>query len=105
MSFGKPGHADSETAAIRMPARFVESANELYQIDRVLEPIARLVVPASRRRIAAECKNISDASFRISNQNRLDLVFLMAAARQVWDRIQFCRGLNALDKIMGQISR
>jgi len=53
MSFGKTGDADSETAAIRMPAQFVESANELHQIDRVLEGIARLIVAASPRRIAA----------------------------------------------------
>src|ERR1700730_9154905 len=105
MSFRKAGHADPETAAIRMRARFVEPANELHQIDRVLEGIARLIVAASPRRIAAECKISSDACFRISNQNRFDLVFLVADARQVWDRIQFCRGLNALDKIMRQISR
>src|ERR1700680_3794603 len=105
MSFGKASHANPETAALGMPARFVEFANELHQIDRVLKGIARLIVAASPRRIAAECKNISDAGCRISNQNRFDLVFLVADARQVWDRIQFCRGLNALDKIMGQISR
>src|SRR6266446_7465089 len=105
MPFGKTGHSDPETAAIRMPARFVESPNELHQIDRVLEGIARLIVAASPRRVAAEGKNISDAGFRISNQNRFDLAFLVADARQVRDRIQFCRGLNALDKIMGQISR
>src|ERR1700704_931373 len=104
MSFGKTRYTDPEAAAIRMHARFVESANELHQIDRVLEGIARLIVAASPRRIAAECKNISNAGFRISNQNRFDFVFLVADARQVWDRIQFCRGLNALDKIMGQIS-
>src|SRR6266403_6038829 len=102
MSFGKTGHADSETAAIRMRARFVEPADELNQIDRMLEGIARLIVAASPRRIAAECKNISDAGFRISNQHRFYLVFLVADTRQMWDRIQFCRGLNALDKIMGQ---
>src|SRR5260370_39553441 len=100
MSLGKTGHADPETAVIRMPARFVESANELHQIDRVLEGIARLIVAASPRRIAAKCKNISDAGFCISNQNRFDFVFLVAHARQVWYRLQFCRGLNPLDKLM-----
>src|SRR6266446_9576122 len=105
MSFGKTGYANPETAAIRMRARFVESANELHQIDRVLEGVARLIVAASPRRIAAECKNISDAGFRISNQNRFYLVFLVADAGQMRDGIQFCRSLNALNKIVGQISR
>jgi hypothetical protein len=105
MSFGKTRHTDPEAAAIRMRARFVESANELHQIDRVLKGIPRLIVAASPRRIAAERKNISDAGFRISNQNGFYLVFLVADARQVRDRIQFCRSLNALNQIMGQISR
>src|SRR5438046_9731733 len=100
MSLDKTGHADPETAAIRMRARFVESANELHQIDCVLEGIARLIVAASPRRIAPERKNISDAGFRISNQNGFDLVFLVADSGQMRDRIQLCRSLNALDQIM-----
>src|SRR5436853_637606 len=53
-------NADAETAAIRMRARFVESANELNQIDRMLERIARFIVGDVARPIAPEREDISN---------------------------------------------
>src|SRR5947208_15727350 len=105
MSFRKTGYADPKTAPIRMRARFVESANELHQIDRVLKRVARLVVLNSTRPIAPERENVSNRRLSVSKENCFDFFFVVADAGQVRDRIQFCCVLNALDKIMGQISR
>src|SRR3989442_9701236 len=101
MSFRETGHADPETAAIRMRAGFVESTNELNQIDRMLKRIARFIVGNVARPIAPERENISNRRPRVSKQNRVDLLFVVADASQVWDRIQFCRMLNPLDQVMG----
>src|SRR2546423_14819132 len=100
MSFGETGHTDPETAAVRMGAGFVESANELYQIDRMLERVARLIVGNVARPIASERKNISNRRLRVSMQNRFDLFFIVADARQMRDRVQFCCMLNALHQIV-----
>src|ERR1700682_6672673 len=97
MSFGKTGHAYPKAAAIRMRARFVESPNELHQIARVLERIAGFVIAASARRVATQRKNICDARLCVPQQDRLDLVFLMANASQVRDRVEVCGGLNTLN--------
>src|SRR5215471_866510 len=100
MSLGKPSHSNSETATIRMRRGFVEAANKFYQVDRVLEGIPRFVVSHSSRPVPAEGENVSDGRFGVSEQNRFDLLFVVADARQMRDRIQFCCVLNALDKIM-----
>ena len=94
MAFRETGHADPETAAIGMRAGFIESANELYQIDRMLKRIARFVVGNFARSIASERENVSDRRLGISKQNRLDLFLVVADAGQVRDRIQFCGGLE-----------
>jgi hypothetical protein len=60
MTFGKAGHADPETAAVRMRAGFVESANELNQIDGMLERITGFIIGSVARPIAAERENISN---------------------------------------------
>ena len=100
MPFRKTGHADSEPAPIWMCARFVESPNELYQVDRVLKRVARFVVRNVMRSIAPERENIPNPRLRVSKQNLLDLLFIMTDARQVRDRIEFCCVLNALDEIV-----
>ena len=101
MPFGKAGHADPETAATRMRARFIESANKLHQIDRVLEGVARLVVGHSPRPVTPERENVSNLRLGVSPQDRFDLFFLVADAGQVRDRIQFCGVFYALDQIVG----
>src|SRR6202040_350696 len=101
MSFRKTGHADPKTAPIRMRARFVEPANELHQIDRVLKRVARFVVGNSTWPIAPERKNVSNRRLSVSKYNRFDLFFVVADAGQVRDRVQFCGVLNTLDKIVG----
>src|SRR6266508_565136 len=100
MSFGETGHADPETAAIWMRAGFVKFANELNQIDRMLERIARFIVGNVARPIASQRESISNRRPRVSKQNRFDLIFVMADAGQVRDGVQFCRMLNALDKVV-----
>src|SRR4030095_8236525 len=87
MSFGETGHTDPETAGIGMRAGFVKSANELYQIDRMLKRIARFIVGNVARPIAPEREDISDPRLGVSDHNRLDLFFVVANARQVRDRI------------------
>ena len=66
MSFGETGHADPETAAIRMRARFVKSADELYQINRMLKRIARFIVGNVARSIAPEREDISNRRLGVS---------------------------------------
>ena len=73
MAFRETGHTDPETAAIGMRGGFVEFANELHQIDRVLKRIGRFVIGNSTRPIASERENISDGRVCVSKQNRLDL--------------------------------
>ena len=80
MSFGKTSYADPETAAIGMRAGFIEFANELYQIDRVLKRISRFVIGSSTRPIASERENVSDGRVCVSKQNRLDLFLPVADA-------------------------
>src|SRR6266480_4381808 len=101
MTFRETGHADSETAAVRMRAGFVESSNELNQIDRMLERIARLIVGNIARPIAPERENISNRRPGVAKQNRVDLILVVADARQMRDRVQFCCMLNALDQVVG----
>jgi hypothetical protein len=101
MSFGETGHADPETAAIRMRAGFVESANELNQIYCMLERVAGFIVGNIARTVSPERENISNPRLRVSMQNRFDLLFVVANASQVRDRIQFGSVLNALDKVVG----
>ena|SRR5437588_6301134 len=101
MSFRKTGHADSESARIRMSARFVEFSNELHQVDRVLKGILRFVVRNVLRSIAPERENVPNRGLSVSNQNLFNLFFIVTNTGQVRDRIQFCRVLNALDETVG----
>ena len=101
MAFRETGHTDPETAAIGMRAGFIEFANELHQIARVLKRIARFVIRSSLRPIASERENVSDGRICVSKQNRLDLFFLVTDAGQVRDRIQRRCGLDALDEVVG----
>ena len=105
MAFRETGHADSKTARIRMRTGVIEPADELHQVDRVLERIARFIVGSSLRSIASERENVADGRARVALQNRIDFCLLVANAGQVRDRIQLGRGLDALDQIMGQIAR
>ena len=66
MSFGETGYADAETAAIWMRAGFVKSANEVYQIDRMLKLIARFIVGNVARPIAPEREDIPNRRPSIS---------------------------------------
>ena len=45
------------------------------------------------------------ADLGVSKQNRFDLLFVVADTGQMRDRIQFCCVLNALDEIVGQLTR
>src|SRR5260370_40492951 len=99
MSFRKAGHADSEPARIWMCARFVESPNELHQVDRVLKRIPRFVVRNVMRPIAPERENVPNGRLTVSNQNVFDLFFIMTDAGQVGDWIQFRCVLDALDEV------
>jgi hypothetical protein len=105
MAFRETGHTDPETAAIGMRAGFVEFANELHQIDRVLEDVGGFVVDASVGRIATQGENISDAGLGVAPQNRFDLAVLVADASEVRDRVEFRSGLNALDEVVREIAR
>ena len=60
MSLGKTSNSNPETTAVRMGTGFVEAANEFYQVDRVLERVARFIVSHSSRSIAAERENVSN---------------------------------------------
>ena len=80
MAFRKAGHADPKTAAVRMRAGLIESANELDQIDRMLERVARFIVSNSKRPIAAERENVSNRRLGISQENRFDLLFVVTDA-------------------------
>ena len=105
MAFRETGHADPETARIRMRTGVIESTNELHQIDRVLERIACFIVGSSLRSIASERENVANGRARVAPQNRIDFILLVADAGQVRDRIQLRRGFDPLDQIMGQIAR
>lgn len=100
MPFGETGHPDSETAALWMRSRFVESANEFDQIDRVLKRVARFIVSNPGRPVAAKRENVSNGRLRISEKNRLNLLFVVTDTGQVRDRVQLCCVLNALDKVV-----
>src|SRR5438132_11860078 len=104
MSFRKAGHADSEPARSWMCARFVESPNELHQIDRVLKGIPRFVVGNVMRPIAPERANVPNGRLSVSNQNVFDLFFTMTDAGHVGDWIQFCCVLTALDEVVSYFS-
>ena len=54
--------------------------------------------PAARR-IAAERENVADA-MRIAAQNRIDFLFAMTNTSEMRDGIQFCRCLDAFDKVV-----
>jgi hypothetical protein len=60
MSLGKTGNSNSETTAVRVGTGFIEAANEFYQVDRVLERVARFIVSHSSWAIAAERENVSN---------------------------------------------
>src|SRR5207244_9167283 len=105
MSLGETGHSESETAALRMRAGLVESANEFDQIDRVLERVPRFIVSNSSGPITAEREDISNGRLGVSKENLFDLLFVVADASQVRDRVQLGGVLNALDKIVSQITR
>src|SRR5262249_29794696 len=60
MSLGKTSNANPETATVRMGAGSVEPANKFYQVNRVLERVARFIVSHSSRSIAAERENVSN---------------------------------------------
>src|SRR5439155_23648331 len=96
MSFGETGHSDTKTAPVRMRAGVVESANEFDQIDCMLERVPRFTVSNSSRSIAAKREDVSNARLGVSKENRLDLLFVVADAGQVRDRVQLCCVLNAL---------
>src|SRR6266436_1865746 len=104
MSFGEPGHANSKTAMVGMRPRFIKSANEFDQVDRMLERVPRFIVSNSCRPIAAERENVSYGRLGVSKEDRFDLLFVMTDAGEVRDRVQFCCVLNALDKIVSQIT-
>jgi len=93
-------YADPETATVRMRAGFVESSNEFDQIDRMLERVQRLIVSNADRPIATERENVSNSRFRVPKENLIDLLFVVADACQMRNRIQLCSVLNALDKIV-----
>src|SRR5438552_4435064 len=100
MSFGEPGHANSKTAVVRMHPRLIESANEFDQIDRMLERIPRFIVSNSCRPIPAKRENVANGRLGVSKEDRFDLLFVVADAGEVRDRVQFCPALNALDKVV-----
>ena len=100
MSFRETGYADSKSPRIRMCARFVESSNELYQVNCVLERVSRFIVSNVLGTISPESENVPNRRLGVSKQNVLDLFFIMTDARQVRDRIQLCRVLNTLDEIV-----
>jgi hypothetical protein len=60
MPFGETRNSNPETTAVRMSTGFVEPANKFYQIDRVLERVARFIVSRSSRSIAAKRQNVSN---------------------------------------------
>src|ERR1700730_14991231 len=100
MSFGETGHPNSKAAAIWMRPNFVESADELNQIARVLERIARFIEGHVARPIAPERQNISNRRLGVSLQNRIDLFLVVANAGEVRCRIQFRCMLDSLHKIV-----
>src|SRR5205823_14109284 len=104
MSFGEPGHANSKTAAVRMCAGLIESANEFDQIDRMLERVPRFIVSNSCRPIPAKRENVSNGRLGVSKEDRFDLLFVMTDAGEVGDGDQLCCVLNALDKMGSYIT-
>src|SRR5437588_7185073 len=100
MSFRETCHADSESARIWMCARFVESPNKLYQVDRVLKRVSRFVVRNLLRPITPERENVPDLRLGVSSQHAFDLFFIMANAGQVRYCIEFCCMFDALDQIV-----
>ena len=100
MPFRKASHPDPETAAVRMSAGLVESANEFDQIDRVLERVARFIVSNSNRPIAPERENVSNGSPGVSKKDRFDFFFVVADAGKVRDWIELCCVSNAFDEIV-----
>src|SRR5438128_12458840 len=99
MPFGETGHPDSETAALWMRSGFVESANEFDQIDRVLIRLARFIVSNPGRPVAAKREHVSNGRLRISENNRLNLLFVVTDTGQVLDRVRLCCVLNALVEV------
>ena len=100
MPFRESGNSDPETASVCMRARVVESANESDQVDRVLERVARFIVSNSCGPITAERQNISNGRFSVSKENGIDLLFVVADARQVRNRFQLRGVVNSLDQIV-----
>ena len=66
----------------------------------MLERVPRFIVSDSNWSIAAKRENVSNGRLRVSKENLLDLLFVVADAGQVRNRIQLCGVLNALDKIV-----
>jgi len=60
MPLGKPSNSNTETPTVRMGAGLIEATNKVYQVDCVLELIARFIVSHSSRSIAAERENVSN---------------------------------------------
>ena len=105
MALGETGHTDPEAAAIGMRAGFVEFANELHQIARVLKRIGRFVVGKIAWPIAAERENVPDGRVGVALENRLDLFLPVTDAGQMRDRIQLRRSFDALDEVMREVAR
>jgi len=104
VSLRKAGHSDPKTAAVRMRAGLIESANEFDQIDCILERVPRFIVSNSNRPIAAQGENVANRRLRVSKENRFDLPFVVTNARKVRNRVELCGALNALHKIVRQIA-
>jgi len=97
MSFGETGHSDSESARVRMCARFIEPSNELYQVDGVLERVPHLVIRNVMRPIASEREDVPDRRLGVSEPKCLRSLFRYDKRRSgegldpVWSCVEFAR--------------
>ena len=107
MTFRKSSHPDAKPAGIRMHSPLLgKLTDEPHEVRRMLESIIRLpVILQIARRITAQGQNVPDPSPGIALQNIMHFRFLMADARQMRNRIERGRRLEAHHQIMRHLPR
>lgn len=106
MTFGKTRHADAEAAWVGMDATRIEFLDEGDQVGGAMKSIrAAVMLGATGRHVAAERENVGDIMFGVPLQHTAYLVFRVAHAGQVRDRVALGRLLEPDNQIVRALPR
>ena len=105
MTFGETRDTDAKSAFVGVGSRIAELANESNQIRRVLESVlASIIAGEIAWRVAAQSENVADACRGVALENAIDVLFAVANAGQVRNRIQRGLRFDPNNKVMGEFA-